>query len=68
MYAFGQETCPRSMTASERIISLPLHLRLTFDQVEYICSNLKTDCVESVNMPKRQLPRIEDEDIIFAPS
>jgi dTDP-4-amino-4,6-dideoxygalactose transaminase len=41
MYAFGQETCPRSMTASERIISLPLHLRLTFDQVEYICSNLK---------------------------
>jgi dTDP-4-amino-4,6-dideoxygalactose transaminase len=41
MYAFGQETCPRSMATSERIISLPLHLRLTFEQVEYVCSNLK---------------------------
>jgi dTDP-4-amino-4,6-dideoxygalactose transaminase len=41
MYAFGQETCPHSMATSERIISLPLHLRLTFEQVEYVCSNLK---------------------------
>ncbi len=41
MYAYAQETCPRSMEASERIISLPLHLRLTYNQVEYICNNLK---------------------------
>lgn len=41
MYAYAQETCPRSMDASERIISLPLHLRLTYNQVEYICSTLK---------------------------
>jgi len=41
MYAYAQETCPRSMEASDRIISLPLHLRLTYNQVEYICNNLK---------------------------
>jgi dTDP-4-amino-4,6-dideoxygalactose transaminase len=41
MYAYAQETCPRSMEASERIISLPLHLRLTYNQVEYICNTLK---------------------------
>ena len=41
MYAFGQGTCPRSIAASDRIISLPLHLRLTYDQVEYVCNNLK---------------------------
>jgi dTDP-4-amino-4,6-dideoxygalactose transaminase len=41
MYAYAEETCPRSLQASSRIISLPLHLRLTFEQVEYICDNLK---------------------------
>ena len=41
MYSYAQETCPRSMEASERIISLPLHLRLTYNQVEYICNTLK---------------------------
>lgn len=41
MYAYAQETCPRSMEASDRIISLPLHLRLTYQQVEYICDTLK---------------------------
>lgn len=41
MYAYAQETCPRSMEASDRIISLPLHLRLSYNQVEYICNNLK---------------------------
>lgn len=41
MYAYAQETCPRSMEASDQIISLPLHLRLTYNQVEYICNTLK---------------------------
>jgi len=40
MYAYAQETCPRSLEASDRIISLPLHMRLTFEQVEYVCENL----------------------------
>jgi dTDP-4-amino-4,6-dideoxygalactose transaminase len=41
MYSHAQETCPRSREAGERIISLPLHMRLTFDQIEYICTTLK---------------------------
>lgn len=41
MYSFAEETCPRSLEASERIISLPLHLRLTYAQVEHIAENLK---------------------------
>jgi dTDP-4-amino-4,6-dideoxygalactose transaminase len=41
MYSYAQEACPRSLEASERIISLPLHMRLTYNQVEYICNYLK---------------------------
>ena len=41
MYSYAQGTCPRSMKASDSIISLPLHLRLTYQQVEYIASNLR---------------------------
>jgi len=41
MYSYGQGTCPRSMNASDSIISLPLHLHLNYQQVEHIASNLK---------------------------
>ncbi len=41
MYAYAQETCPNSLRANDQIISLPLHLRLTYDQVEYVCTQLK---------------------------
>lgn len=38
-HAFG--TCPRSQAASDRIISLPIHMRLTYQQVLYITDHLK---------------------------
>lgn len=41
MYSYAQGSCPRSMKASDSLISLPLHLRLTYQQVEYIASNLQ---------------------------
>lgn len=41
MYAYAYGTCPRSYTASERIISLPLHMRLTYEQVKYVANTLK---------------------------
>lgn len=41
MYSYAQGTCPRSMKASDSIISLPLHLHLNYQQVEHIASNLK---------------------------
>jgi dTDP-4-amino-4,6-dideoxygalactose transaminase len=40
MYAYARETCPRSWSASERLISLPLHLRLTYADVQRICRAL----------------------------
>lgn len=40
MYAYGNGTCPRSLDASERIISLPVHLRLTRQSVERVCNAL----------------------------
>jgi dTDP-4-amino-4,6-dideoxygalactose transaminase len=33
MYAYAKDTCPRSLEASNRLISLPLHLRLSYADV-----------------------------------
>ena len=40
MYGYAKGNCPRSMEASERVISLPLHLRLTCHDVQRICDAL----------------------------
>ena len=36
MYAYGKGTCPRADFASEHIISLPMHMDVTFEDVRYI--------------------------------
>jgi dTDP-4-amino-4,6-dideoxygalactose transaminase len=41
MYSYAYGTCPRAHRASDRIISLPMHMRLTRPQIEYIAQNLK---------------------------
>jgi dTDP-4-amino-4,6-dideoxygalactose transaminase len=41
MYSYAFGTCPRSHAASDRIISLPIHMRLTYEQVKYVASTLK---------------------------
>jgi dTDP-4-amino-4,6-dideoxygalactose transaminase len=41
MYAYGNGTCPRARRASERIISLPLHLRLTDADVDRVAATLR---------------------------
>jgi dTDP-4-amino-4,6-dideoxygalactose transaminase len=40
MYEHGSGSCPRARRASERTISLPMHLRLTRNQVTYVASAL----------------------------
>ncbi len=45
MYAYAQGSCPRAMQAGEQIISLPLHLKLTRQNVQRICNSL----IEIVN-------------------
>ncbi len=41
MYADGHGTCPNAARASDHIISLPIHLRLSYAQIVYICQTLK---------------------------
>jgi dTDP-4-amino-4,6-dideoxygalactose transaminase len=41
MYAHGRGTCPVAARASERVISLPLHLRLTKDSVLHVTRALR---------------------------
>jgi len=41
MYKSDYGKCPRAHLASERVISLPIHMRLTHEQVTYIARNLK---------------------------
>jgi dTDP-4-amino-4,6-dideoxygalactose transaminase len=40
-YAQGQGTCPRAADASRRLISLPMHLRLTRNDVDLVASALR---------------------------
>ena len=49
MYAYAQGTCPRSQRASDRLISLPMHLRLTHADVQRVCQALK-DIVARVSI------------------
>jgi dTDP-4-amino-4,6-dideoxygalactose transaminase len=41
MYRQSFGTCPRAHLASDRIISLPIHMRLTYPQVKHVASSLK---------------------------
>ena len=36
MYEYGKGTCPNADFASDHIISLPMHMDVTFDDVQYI--------------------------------
>ena len=40
MYSYARGTCPRSHDASDRIISLPMHIRLSYEQVRYVAETL----------------------------
>jgi dTDP-4-amino-4,6-dideoxygalactose transaminase len=39
-YSYAQNTCPKAKKYSEQVISLPLHLNLTVDDVEYVAKQL----------------------------
>jgi dTDP-4-amino-4,6-dideoxygalactose transaminase len=40
MYSYGKGTCPNSHRLSERIMSLPMHMKLTKNDVDYICDTI----------------------------
>jgi dTDP-4-amino-4,6-dideoxygalactose transaminase len=41
MYAYAEGTCPRARRASERLISLPMHLRLGREEVRRVAAALR---------------------------
>lgn len=41
MYSYAEGTCPRARYASDRIISLPMHLRLSYQDTTYVANTLK---------------------------
>ena len=41
MYAYGDGTCPRARRASERLISLPMHLRMGHAEVRRVAAALR---------------------------
>jgi dTDP-4-amino-4,6-dideoxygalactose transaminase len=49
MYAYAEGTCPHARAASDRVISLPLHMRLSYRDVQRVCQALK----EAVSRHKR---------------
>ena len=49
MYAYAQGTCPRASYVSDHVISLPMHMKLTYDDVRYICD-------EVIKIAKEQQP------------
>jgi len=40
MYAYAAGTCPYATYISDHVISLPMHMRLTYDDVMYICDEV----------------------------
>ncbi len=41
MYAYGRNTCPKAKAASQRVISLPLHLNLEEGDIQSMANILK---------------------------
>lgn len=41
MYAYAEGTCPNARYASEHVLSLPMHMRLTHDDVIYVADMVK---------------------------
>lgn len=48
MYAAGEGTCPRAHRASERLISLPLHLRMGRPEVDRVAQALREALAETM--------------------
>lgn len=50
MYDYASGTCPRAEEAAKEIISLPLHLRLTEEDIKYVCKNINI-FLEMISLP-----------------
>jgi len=57
MYSHAADSVPRASVASERIISLPMHLQVTRQDVERICSTLN-EMLKTKPKAKKGLPSV----------
>ena len=57
MYAYAKGTCPKADFASEHVISLPMHMGVTFEDVQYIAG-----LVVKYVMEIRKGERLEEKD------
>ncbi len=46
MYSYAKGTCPYAEYVSEHVISLPMHLDLTYDDIQYICDKVIANVVK----------------------
>jgi len=53
MYAYADGTCPRARRASERLISLPMHLRLGREEVRRVAAALREAVAEQSGGARR---------------
>ncbi|MFL6195936.1 MAG: DegT/DnrJ/EryC1/StrS family aminotransferase [Thermoanaerobaculia bacterium] len=51
MYAYADGTCPRARQASERLISLPMHLRLGPEEVRRVAEAVRAAVAERTGAP-----------------
>ena len=53
MYSYAKGTCPFAAFVSEHVLSLPLHMDLTFDDVQFICDEIVKFVTkrEKINLP-----------------
>ena len=40
MYQYAKGTCPHAAYVSDHVLSLPIHMSLTYDDVQYICDEI----------------------------
>ncbi|MBR7025114.1 MAG: DegT/DnrJ/EryC1/StrS family aminotransferase [Selenomonadaceae bacterium] len=58
MYSYAKNTCPNAAFVSEHVLSLPLHMDLTFDDVQFICDEVIKFVKrhDKINLPCSEVP------------
>ena len=50
MYAYAKGTCPYAEYVSDHVISLPMHMYMTYEDVQYICNQIIESVVKGDNI------------------
>ena len=53
MYSYARGTCERAAYVSEHVLSLPMHMNLTYEDVQLICDEILKYVKSSISAPPR---------------